>query len=153
MRLRIDDIKSALVCPKYCCSPGGTAKPLQDFVLLAQLDLDLFSHVENWTVAARAEDLLVKRALTTLALCPEARKFLLQNGKLRNSFLVDGALATLAMAAHGVRVLGQGDLQHKNRKTFINYHLSLYCSHLRSNLAFHLSAAGQTFTTLSPPFL
>ena len=134
MRFRIDDIKSALVCPKYCCSPGGTAEPLQDFVLLA-------------------EDLLVKRALTTLALCPEARKFLLQNGKLRNSFLVDGALATLAMAAHGVRVLGQGDLQHKNRKTFINYHLSLYCSHLRSNLAFHLSAAGQTFTTLSPPFL
>ena len=82
--------------------------------MLSELDLNLLSHVENGTVAARAKHLLVKRSLATLALGPESGELLFQDGELSDALLVDGALASLAVRADGVSVFRQGELGQLN---------------------------------------
>ena len=91
--------------------PRGVAKSLQHLVLLAQLNLDFLPHVENRTIAARAQNLLMQRTLATLAFGPKSCEFFFENGKLGNSFLIDGTLAALAVNANGVRVFWEWNLE------------------------------------------
>ena len=53
--------------------PRRHSEPLEHFVLFRQVNLDLLPGVEDGAIAARAENLLVERALASLALGPQPR--------------------------------------------------------------------------------
>ena len=50
---------------------SSLSEPLDKFVLLGQIDLNLLAEVEDWTVPAGAENFLVETTLAALALSPQ----------------------------------------------------------------------------------
>ena len=84
---------------------SSLSKPLDKFVLLGQIDLNLLAEVEDWTVPAGAENFLVETTLAALALSPQTGKPLLQSSQARDMLLINLTLLRLAVATHRLALI------------------------------------------------
>lgn len=79
----------SLMLVAFSFSPVVEGETLKGLLGLLEVFLDLLAHVEDGTVTTGAEDGLVERALTVLALCPDTTELLFQHRDLGQLLLVN----------------------------------------------------------------
>ena len=101
-------IKAKKICV-YSPVSSFTKSP-DKFVLVLQLNNDFLTEIENWTISAGTENLLVQTSLASLALRPQVGELGFQSCQVSNLLLVDFSLFLLTVLTDGLSLVLQGDL-------------------------------------------